>query len=194
MKTLVLASSSATRKALLERLQLPFCSHHPEIDETPLSNETAIDLVKRLAIAKAHAVAPHYDDALIIGCDQVLQVDQQIMGKPANYANARKQLRSLSGKTVVFYTGMCLLDSQQNSFDYILEPVEVKYRLLSNAMINAYLAKEQPYYCAGSTRIEGLGICLVNSLHCRDPNTLSGLPLIALIDFLQTKGINVLKV
>ena len=190
MRHLVLASTSSYRKALLAKLELPFITAAPEVDETPLDNEDATGLVVRLAAAKAQALAPRYPDHLIIGSDQVCVVGGEICGKPHTEARAREQLRAASGHSVVFYTGLALYDSRDASLQVVCEPFSVDFRTLSDDEIAAYISKEQPLNCAGSFKSEGLGITLFDRLSGRDPNTLVGLPLIALCEMLRKAGVN----
>ncbi|MEN5015950.1 nucleoside triphosphate pyrophosphatase [Erwinia sp. Eh17-17] len=190
MRHLVLASTSSYRKALLAKLELPFITAAPEVDETPLDNEDATGLVVRLATAKAQALAPRYPDHLIIGSDQVCVVGGEICGKPHTEARARAQLRAASGHSVVFYTGLALYDSRDASLQVVCEPFSVDFRTLSDDEIAAYISKEQPLNCAGSFKSEGLGITLFDRLSGRDPNTLVGLPLIALCEMLRKAGVN----
>jgi 7-methyl-GTP pyrophosphatase len=193
MKTsLILASSSPFRQQLLRKINLPFSCASPEIDETPLVNENAEQLVKRLAIAKAKAVANVTPNSLIIGGDQVAVINGHIIGKPHNFDNAFRQLSGASGKIVTFYTGLCLFNNAKNTHQVINECFDVHFRELSDTMITNYLNIEQPYNCAGSFKSEGLGIALFSRLEGKDPNTLIGLPLISLIEMLGNEGIEVL--
>ena len=190
MTQLVLASTSPFRKTLLEKLGIPFITASPEVDETAQPNESATDLVKRLAAAKACALAKAYPAHFIAGSDQVCVIDGKITGKPHTEENARAQLRQASGNSVVFYTGLALLDSRNNTLKVICEPFRVDFRPLSEAEISRYIRKEQPLNCAGSFKSEGLGITLFDRLSGRDPNTLVGLPLIALCEMLREAGID----
>lgn len=190
MRHLVLASTSDYRKALLARLELPFITAAPEVDETPLADENATQLVMRLAAAKAQALATRYPDSLIIGSDQVCVIGGEIVGKPHTAARAIEQLRAASGHSVVFYTGLALYDSRSSDLQVLCEPFSVDFRRLSDAEIAAYITKEQPLNCAGSFKSEGLGITLFDRLSGRDPNTLVGLPLIALCDMLRNAGVD----
>lgn len=192
MPSLVLASSSPYRRDLLARLGLPFEQASPELDETPLPGESAGDLVLRLAVAKARALAPRFPEALIIGSDQVAVLDDRLLGKPGDAERAYEQLRAASGKTVVFLTGLCLLNAATGLAQTVLEPYTVRFRALSEAQIRHYLAREQPYDCAGSFKSEGLGIALFEALAGDDPNALVGLPLIRLVDLLRKEGIEIL--
>ncbi|MDP2794663.1 MAG: Maf family nucleotide pyrophosphatase [Sulfurisoma sp.] len=188
---LVLASTSPYRRELLGRLQLPFEAVAPETDETALPNESPVATAERLAEAKARAVVGRFPDALIIGSDQVayLAGGSQCFGKPGNRNNAIIQLRSMSGKTVIFHTGLCLLNSTTGRTHVRGIPTEVRFRELSDAEIHRYLDKEDALNCAGSARSEGLGIALLEYLRGDDPNALVGLPLIALADMLRAEGI-----
>ncbi|MDR5019205.1 nucleoside triphosphate pyrophosphatase [Yersinia rochesterensis] len=190
MPQLVLASTSSYRRALLEKLQLPFITAAPETDETPLPTETASALVQRLAQAKAQALAAHYPQHLIIGSDQVCVINGAIIGKPHNHANAVKQLHQASGQCVTFYTGLALLNTATNSHSCLCETFDVYFRTLNSAEIEGYLVREKPWNCAGSFKSEGLGITLFDKLSGRDPNTLIGLPLIALTQMLIEQGVN----
>jgi MAF protein len=186
---LLLASSSPARRQLLERLQLPFSCASPNIDEAPYPEESISNLVSRLSEAKARALAAQYPTALIIGSDQALSLDGRIMGKPGNHERALAQLGQLSGRNVTFYTGLCLLNTQTGHCQLTVEPFTVYFRHLQPAAIERYLLAEQPYGCAGSFKAEGLGISLFERFEGRDPNSLIGLPLMALIDFLGVEGI-----
>lgn len=192
MKDLVLASTSVYRKACLEKLGLPFTCDTPHCDETPHGNESAEQLVTRLAEKKARSIAHKHPHALIIGSDQVACIDNQIVGKPLDHDTAIEQLNAASGKTVRFFTGLCLFDGHDQTCQLEVETFDVKFRHLSQQQIEGYLRKEQPYYCAGSFKSEGLGICLFERLAGRDPNTLIGLPLILLSEMLRNKGIDAL--
>jgi len=193
MTQLVLASTSPFRKVLLEKLGMPFITAAPDVDETPQPNESATDLVQRLAAAKARALAVNYPAHLIIGSDQVCVIDGKITGKPHTKEKACAQLRQASGHSVIFYTGLALFDSRNNNLKVICEPFSVDFRLLSEEEIINYVDKEQPLNCAGSFKSEGLGITLFDRLTGRDPNTLVGLPLIALCEMLREAGVNPLE-
>lgn len=190
MQRLLLASTSPYRKMLLEKLQLPFDCAAPQVDETPLPGESAEALVLRLATAKAQALALAYPEHLIIGSDQVCVIDGSITGKPHTEVNARAQLRQASGQAVTFYTGLALYNGRSKKLQALCEPFHVHFRALSEAEIAAYVRLEQPLNCAGSFKSEGLGIALFDRLEGRDPNTLIGLPLIALLEMLRAEGIN----
>ncbi|PKI16107.1 Maf family protein [Colwellia sp. 12G3] len=192
MKTLVLGSTSPFRKTILEKLQLPFHCAKPNIDETALKGESPQALVERLAIEKAKAVTSEYPNALIIGSDQVAVCEGEILGKPHSFDNAVIQLSKFSGKSIIFYTGLCVYDSEKDKAIALVEPFTVHFNQLSPKDIENYLNAEQPYNCAGSFKSEGLGICLFNKLEGDDPNTLIGLPLIKLVALLKQQGIDVL--
>jgi len=188
--SILLASTSPFRQALLHKLGLPFITAAPEVDESPQPGENAAALVTRLAVAKAQALAKTYPDHWIIGSDQVCVLDGQITGKPHTPENARAQLRAASGKAITFYTGLALFHPGSNQLLHCCESFLVHFRTLTDAEIAGYVEKEQPLQCAGSFKSEGLGICLFDRLEGRDPNTLVGLPLIALNEMLQQAGIN----
>ncbi|MBE8167682.1 MAG: septum formation inhibitor Maf [Shewanella sp.] len=194
MKKLVLASSSPSRQELLKKFQIPFICVSPEIDESPLLDETATELVERLAIHKAKAGASIINDseALVIGSDQVAVIDGNIIGKPLTEKKAIAQLKSASGKNITFYTGLCVFDKQTNKTTSCIEPFTVHFRKLDDSQISNYVKKEQPLWCAGSFKCEGLGIALFEKLEGDDPNTLIGLPLIRLVDMLREHGVEVL--
>jgi len=190
-KLLVLASTSRYRRELLARLGLPFEAAAPEVNEWPLPGETPPALALRLAEAKARAVAARFPQALVIGSDQVADLDGTRVGKPGNHDNAVRQLRAMSGRTVTFHTAIALVDAESGRAQRALVPVEVTFRQLNDAQIEAYVRREQPYDCAGSAKSEGLGIALIASLRGDDPNALVGLPLIALVTLLANEGVAV---
>lgn len=187
-RTLVLGSTSAYRRELLERLHIPFLTAAPDIDETRLPDESAQDMVLRLSQQKAEAVAARYPDALIIGSDQCAVLGEQVLGKPGTHAKATEQLQASSGNTVQFLTGLCLLDSRDGSLQLDMIPFSVDFRVLTAAEIDNYLRREQPYNCAGSFKSEGLGISLFKRMHGDDPSALVGLPLIRLMEMLRLHG------
>lgn len=189
---LILASTSPYRRELLNRLGLPFEVANPHTDETPLPSESPEALSLRLSEAKARAVADAHPDALIIGSDQVATVDGKIYGKPGNHERAIEQLRQLSGKTVNFFTGLCLFNARTGQADVRGIPTLVTFRELTLGEIETYLLREPAYNCAGSAKSEGLGIALLSSMRGDDPNALVGLPLIALCDMLRRQGMAVL--
>ena len=193
LRPLILASSSPYRRQLLERLGLPFTCVRPDADEVPQTGESFERTAQRLAELKARAVAPRFPDALIIGSDQVASCAGERMGKPGNHANALRQLRHMSGRTARFDTAVCVLDSANGTFAARSVPCEVRFRELSDALIEEYLRREQPYDCAGSAKSEGLGIALIAAMRTDDPTSLIGLPLIALTELLAQLGQPVLN-
>jgi len=189
---LVLASTSPYRRDLLSRLKIPFGVCSPEVDETPLPGETPEQTAYRLAIAKAQSPSRDFPDALIIGSDQVATLDGLQLGKPHTHDNAVKQLTMMRGRSVVFHTALCLYNSRTGSTQAKVVPFTVEFRNLSDAQIERYLVKEQPYNCAGSAKSEGLGIALIEKMSGDDPNALIGLPLIALVEMLENEGMPVI--
>jgi MAF protein len=185
---LVLASTSPFRRELLGKLGLTFTCASPDVDESALPSESPSQLVMRLAEAKARAIAADHPDALIIGSDQVACLDGAILGKPGNFDNARRQLRATSGRTVEFHTGLCLLNNGSGKTQVKDETFTVHFRTLGDDQIDRYLEREKPFNCAGSFKSEGYGISLFRRLEGRDPNSLIGLPLIALIEMLSAEG------
>lgn len=196
MKTLVLASSSRYRAELLARLGLPFETRSPDVDETRRPAEPATALVRRLAERKADAVADavagRCPDALIIGSDQVAVCDGQILGKPGSVERAEAQLALLSGNTVTFHTGLCLLDAASSTRQTGVVTTPVRFRRLTPAEIADYVARERPLDCAGAFKSEGLGIALFDAIGGDDPSALIGLPLIELCRMLRAAGVPVL--
>lgn len=191
-RLIVLASTSNYRRELLARLGLPFEVASPGVDETALPKEAPQDTARRLAEAKARAVAARFPRALIIGSDQVAVLEGAALGKPGNYENALRQLTTMRGKEVVFHTALCLCDAPSGQAQTRVVPYRVRFRDYSDEQIERYLQREQPYDCAGSARCEGLGIALIAEMHGDDPNALIGLPLIALTEMLAAQGVNVL--
>jgi len=189
---LVLASTSPFRKQLLEKLHLEFSTANPQVNEDELPGETAVQLVERLAIAKAQAVVSDFPNALIIGSDQVCLNNGRILGKPGDFDNAFQQLKAASGQHVTFYTGLAVVNSETGQMHSLVEPYDVYFRELTDQMIINYLNKEQPYNCAGSFKSEGYGISLFSRFEGKDPNSLIGLPLISLIELLDKEGMSVL--
>lgn len=190
MQPLVLGSTSPFRRELLGRLGVSFLTDSPEIDETNLPGESPEALVARLAEAKARAVGRRHGDALVIGSDQVACIDGNIVGKPGNRENAIRQLADAAGKSVCFHTGLSLFNSASGRAQTLVEPYTVHFRELSRSEIERYVDREQPFNCAGSFKSEGYGITLFSQLEGRDPNTLIGLPLIALVEMLRNEGID----
>jgi septum formation protein len=191
-QTLILASTSPYRSELLSRLHIPFKTAAPDIDETPLANETANETSWRLSREKALAVSKNHPDSLIIGSDQVALLDNQQIGKPLTHDNAVKQLRAMCGKTVIFYTALTLLNALTKEIQTEVAVTKVNYRNLTDTQIENYLRKEQPYNCAGSVKSEGLGIAVIKSMEGDDPNALVGLPLILLVNMLFKEGVSIL--
>jgi len=189
MQELVLGSTSPFRRELLEKLGLPFSTAAPDVDESRRQGESPEALVQRLAEAKARAVAGQFPQALIIGSDQVACVDGEILGKPGNRDKAIKQLMAMSGKTVIFHTGLCLYNSEKERVQVLREPFRVHFRKLNTGQIERYVDYEQPFNCAGSFKSEGMGITLFRKLEGDDPNALVGLPLIRLVEMLEKEGI-----
>ncbi len=189
MQRLILGSTSPFRREILQKLRLPFEVDAPHVDEEALDGETPEALVARLAEAKARDVASRHANALVIGSDQVACIDGMILGKPGGRDNAIKQLSAASGRSVVFYTALCLLNSGTDDCQLEVEPFTVHFRQLSRDQIVRYLDIEQPFNCAGSFKSEGYGITLFSALQGHDPNTLVGLPLIRLIDMLMREGV-----
>lgn len=192
MLPIILASGSRYRRQLIEKLNILFSCDAPEIDESPLPNETPENQVKRLAVTKAQTLSPRYPRHLIIGSDQIAVLEGQILGKPGSHEAATRQLQQASGRTVVFYTGLALLNSATGQVQYTCPIYQVKFRPLTAEQISAYLYAETPYDCAGSFKSEGLGIALFEHIRGDDPNTLVGLPLIELTRLLLNEGIDVL--
>ncbi|MGB0722824.1 MAG: Maf family protein [Gammaproteobacteria bacterium] len=191
-KTLVLASTSPFRRSILEKLGYPFETFAPAVDESRRADEDADALVARLAEAKARAATAQFDNALVIGSDQVAVIDGRILGKPHDHERALGQLRAASGKRVTFKTGLCVFNTATDQAETIVAPFDVQFRVLSDAEIDAYLRREEPYNAAGSFKSEALGITLFEGLYGDDPNTLIGLPLIQLNRMLREQGLNVL--
>jgi len=191
-RQLVLASTSPFRRDLLNRLGISFKTANPQTDESPLPGESPENTALRLSEAKARAVAHLFPDALIIGSDQVAILDGQVYGKPGTHDNAVRQLQTMRGKTVNFYTGLCLLDAKSGTAQICGIPTLVTFRNLTDGEIENYLRREQPYNCAGAAKSEGLGIAIIARMQGDDPNALIGLPLIALCDLLRKAGFPVL--
>jgi len=191
-RQLVLASTSPFRRELLSRFGIPFETANPQTDESPLPEEDPVTTALRLSEAKARAVAHVFPDALIIGSDQVAVLDGQVFGKPGTHEKAIDQLKIMRGKTVNFFTGLCLLDSKTGEAHVRGIPTLVTFRDLTDEEIENYLIRERPYNCAGSAKSEGLGIAVIARMQGDDPNALIGLPLIALCDLLADAGLPVL--
>lgn len=189
---LILASTSPYRKALLAQLGLPFTTARPDVDETPQTGEKVGDLVRRLGEAKARAVAGRFPGAIVIGSDQAAVLDGALLGKPGTHEQAVDQLSRASGRSVVFYTSLCVLNTATDRCQVEVVAYEVFFRQLSCAQIERYLRREQPYDCAGAFKAEGLGIALFEKQVGDDPTALIGLPLMRLVTLLSREGIEVL--
>jgi septum formation protein len=187
---LILGSTSRYRRELLERLRLPFEVHAPDVDETPHPGEAPAALAQRLALAKAHAVAAAHPDAVVIGSDQVADLDGQPIGKPGTHERAVQQLRAMRGRSIVFQTAVAVVCRASGYEGSALVPVTVRFRDLSDAEIEHYLRTEQPYDCAGSAKCETLGIALLDAIESDDPTALVGLPLIRTSALLRAAGID----
>jgi len=190
---IILASTSPYRRRLLERLQLSFRCIPPEIEEISLSGETPAAMAQRLALLKAQSVAQRYPRAIVIGSDQVAVLEGSIMGKPGSFDRAQDQLQSSSGRTVQFHTAIALVGIDRSVARLHVEPFNVRFRMLNDIQITNYLRREQPYDCAGSFKIEGLGITLFEALTGNDPTSLEGLPLIKLTELLTEVGVDILR-
>ncbi|BDR12980.1 nucleoside triphosphate pyrophosphatase [Vibrio sp. STUT-A11] len=188
---LVLASTSPFRRQLMEKLSVPFICLSPDCDETPLDDEKPVELVMRLAANKATSCTTD-QPSLIVGSDQVCVINDKIVGKPLNRENAIGQLLAQSGNVITFYTGLAVHNTATNHTEVGYDTFEVHFRDLTREQIERYVDREEPFYCAGSFKSEGMGICLFNKLVGKDPNTLVGLPLIDLIDMLRVQGLDVL--
>ncbi len=191
-QTIILASSSEYRRQLLQKLLIPFNSISPKIDETALDGERPHQTALRLAQEKAQKIGAEYPHALVIGCDQVVTLDGIELGKPMNHQNATKQLQMMRGREVTFHSALCLYNAATGNMQAEVVPYLVRFRQLTDAQIENYLNKEQPYQCAGSAKSEGLGIALMERMIGEDPNALIGLPLIKLITMLQNEGVDVI--
>ena len=191
-RSVVLGSTSRYRRELLERLRIPFTVRAPGVDETPLPGEAPQVLARRLALAKARAVAALHPDAVVIGSDQVADLAGQPLGKPGEHARAVQQLRQMRGQTVIFQTALAVVCLASGYEQVDLAEVRVVFRDLSDAEIESYLHAEQPYDCAGSAKSEGLGIALLERIDNSDPSALVGLPLIETARMLRAAGIPIL--
>lgn len=191
-RDLVLGSTSPYRRELLARLRIPFVTASPEVDETALVGETPPKLALRLALAKAQAVALQFPQAVVIGSDQVADLDGEPLGKPGQHDRAVAQLRRMRGQTVIFHTAVSVVCLASQFQETQLAQVKVRFRDLSDAEIEAYLRAEEPYDCAGSAKSEGLGIALLESIDSDDPTALVGLPLIRTCQMIRTAGVRIL--
>jgi len=190
-RALVLGSTSVYRRELLSRLRLPFSVEPPDVDETPRVGEAPAELARRLAAAKAAAVADRHPEAIVIGSDQVADLEGEPLGKPGNHENAVAQLRRMRGRTVIFQTALSVLCRASGFAQHELAPVRVRFRELTDDEIEAYLRAEQPYDCAGSAKSEGAGIALLDAIDSDDPTALVGLPLIRTCRMLRAAGLRV---
>lgn len=191
--TLILASTSRYRRELLERLRLPFEVHAPEVDETPRPGEPPAALAQRLALAKAQAVSVRFPEAVVIGSDQVADLDGTHLGKPGAHERAVAQLRAMRGRSVVFQTAVAVIRASTGYVGAALAPVTVRFRALGDTEIEHYLVTEKPYDCAGSAKAEALGITLLEAIDSDDPTALIGLPLIRTCALLRAAGIDPLS-
>ena len=186
---LILASTSVYRRELLQRLGIPFGVQAPKVDEMPLAEEDTLSLALRLAQAKALAISKMHPEAWVIGSDQVADLNGSALGKPGNFENAMAQLQKMRGATVKFHTALCLMRGEESTA--LCVPTEVQFRNLPDEVLESYLLTETPYDCAGSAKVEGLGISLIEKLHSDDPTALIGLPLIALSGLLRDAGFSI---
>ena len=187
---LILASTSTYRRELLERLRLPFDVVAPEVDETPRAGEAPAALAERLALAKAQAVASRHADSVVIGSDQVAELDGNAIGKPHTHERAVAQLRAMSGRRVSFHTAVAVVRAERGFARVAVARVEVDFRTLDDGEIERYLRAEQPYDCAGSAKSEALGIALLSAIESDDPTALIGLPLIRTCALLREAGLD----
>jgi septum formation protein len=187
---LILASTSRYRRELLARLRLPFDVLSPGVDEAPLAGEAPAAQALRLALAKAQAVAGQADDAVVIGSDQVADLDGQAIGKPGNHERALEQLMMMSGQRVVFHTAVAVVRRERGFERALLAPVTVRFRALRASEIERYLLIDEPYDCAGSAKSEALGVALLDSIDSDDPTALIGLPLIRTCALLREAGLD----
>ncbi len=191
-RPLILGSTSAYRRELLQRLRLPFEVVSPEVDETPLPGENPRALALRLALAKARAVAVRQPSAVVIGSDQVADLGGDPLGKPGTHERAVAQLHRMRGRTVIFQTAVAVVCVETGFEQVELAPVRVRFRDLTDAEIESYLRAETPYDCAGSAKSEGLGIALLDTIESDDPTALVGLPLIRTARLLRAAGLSLL--
>lgn len=187
--SLILASTSKYRRELLQRLNVTFQCESPKIDESPLENETPLETCVRLAKLKCQDVASHHPGSIVIASDQVADVEGKAISKPGTHDKARAQLRSMSGKTIVFHTAVCLMHGEAEKLIEFCVPTDVEFRELSPAEIERYLIAEEPYDCAGAAKSEGLGISLLSRIESTDPTALIGLPLIETSTALRELGL-----
>lgn len=190
--SLILGSTSPYRRELLERLRIAFTTESPHVDESPLNGESPLALAQRLALAKAQAVAQRHPECVVIGSDQVAELDGQPLGKPGTHEKARAQLQLMQGKTLTFHTAVAVVCISTGFCQQSMAPVTVRFRALTESEIENYLLAEKPYDCAGSAKSEGLGIALLESIDSDDPTALIGLPLIRTAAMLRAAGIPLL--
>lgn len=190
-RPLVLASTSIYRRELLSRLRIPFETMAPGTDESPLAGEAPPALARRLALAKAHSIANVRPDAVVIGSDQVADLDGEAISKPGDHARATEQLRRMRGRQIVFHTAVAVLCQESGFREHDIAIATVSFRSLTDEEIERYLRADQPYDCAGSARSEGLGISLLDAIASDDPTTLVGLPLIRVCRMLRAAGLDV---
>lgn len=188
---IILASSSPYRKELLKRLDITFTTVSPDVNERYFQDELISDYVLRLAKTKAESIVSKNDNSLIIAADQALQCDKKILGKPGNYNKAKEQLIFMSNRSLTFYTGLCLINTETKIIEEDVICFRVDFRKLTESEIKNYLVKEKPYDCAGSFKLEKLGISLLKKMNGDDPTALIGLPLIRLCKMLRNQGVNI---
>jgi MAF protein len=188
---IILASSSPYRKELLKRLGITFTTVSPEVNERYFQDELISDYVLRLAKTKAESIVSKNDSSLIIAADQALQCDKKILGKPGNYNKAKEQLIFMSNRSLTFYTGLCLINTETKIIEEDVVSFRVDFRKLTESEIENYLVKEKPYDCVGSFKSEKLGISLLKKMNGDDPTALIGLPLIRLCKMLRNQGVDI---
>lgn len=187
---ILLASSSPYRRQLLEKIGLTFSCESPDIDEQPYNQETVPEMVERLSLQKAQAMAKLHPKKIIIASDQSASLNNQVLNKPGNFEKAFEQLKAQQGQVIYFYTGLVVYNPHNQTYLNALDTTKVHFRQLSDQQIRNYLLAEQPYDCAGSFKSEGLGITLFSKIENQDPNALIGLPLIELVNLLSQVGLN----
>ena len=188
---IILASSSPYRKELLKRLDITFTTISPEVNERYFQDELISDYVLRLAKTKAESIVPKNNNSLIIAADQALQCNKKILGKPGNYNKAKEQLIFMSNRSLTFYTGLCLINTETKIIEEDVVSFRVDFRKLTESEIENYLVKEKPYDCVGSFKSEKLGISLLKKMNGDDPTALIGLPLIRLCKMLRNQGVDI---
>lgn len=188
--SVILASTSRYRAELLQRLKIDFEQHSPDCDETPLQGESPVELVARLSAGKAQSIADRYPEHLVIGSDQVANLDGKIYGKPADHVDAIAQLNALSGNTISFLTGLCVMQQSTNRVLHSMVTTEVRFKRLNKAQIERYLDTDKPYDCAASFRSEGYGSTIVDNISSEDPTAIIGLPVIMVASHLNQLGLS----